>query len=266
MVKAKTATPKRSAIGNKLRFSIYERDNFCCQYCGKNPQDHDIVLNLDHAISVKDGGDESPDNLITSCFECNSGKSAKSVVIKKEERDIEKELQMANDRLSQIKAMIKSRNKLEQTNAELEVLEFRFLDPLKDYSDKDGETVCYNKILKLCKNQKSQGCSIEILKNAFDVISDKFLTQESIDVIDVVKYFGATVRNMKMPKEEQERIRAINSLKWKCVNKFHYFNESMYYALVKDVDIDIIDYCVKASPNWSSFRSILEVEQDLLNN
>jgi hypothetical protein len=65
------------AIGKSLRFEIFARDGFVCQYCGKRPPD--TVLEVDHIHPVSKGGDDDPINLITSCFDCNRGKRAKVI-------------------------------------------------------------------------------------------------------------------------------------------------------------------------------------------
>jgi hypothetical protein len=61
------------AVGKKLRFEIFKRDGFTCQYCGRTPPD--VVLNCDHVTPVSKGGTDDQENLITACFDCNSGKS-----------------------------------------------------------------------------------------------------------------------------------------------------------------------------------------------
>ena len=59
----------------KLRFEILKRDGFKCQYCGRNPKEDNCKLHIDHINPKSNGGLNNPDNLITSCFECNIGKS-----------------------------------------------------------------------------------------------------------------------------------------------------------------------------------------------
>lgn len=71
---------KRKGIGNSLRFKILTRDGFVCRYCGRGAKDN-ITLEVDHIVSVKEGGDNEEINLITSCFECNRGKSKKSLSV-----------------------------------------------------------------------------------------------------------------------------------------------------------------------------------------
>jgi hypothetical protein len=58
--------------GNKLRFEVFKRDLFKCQYCGRTPPD--VVLELDHINPKSKGGKGNIDNYITACFECNRGK------------------------------------------------------------------------------------------------------------------------------------------------------------------------------------------------
>jgi len=62
----------RKPISKKLRFEIFKRDVFKCQYCGKMPPL--TILEVDHIIPVIKGGKNNEDNLITSCFDCNRGK------------------------------------------------------------------------------------------------------------------------------------------------------------------------------------------------
>ena len=61
------------SLSKKIRFEVFKRDNFTCGYCGKQPPD--IVLEVDHITPLSKGGDDDINNLITSCFDCNRGKS-----------------------------------------------------------------------------------------------------------------------------------------------------------------------------------------------
>lgn len=54
------------------RFEVLERDDFMCQYCGQHAPN--VPLEVDHKISIAEGGDDSLGNLITSCWACNRGK------------------------------------------------------------------------------------------------------------------------------------------------------------------------------------------------
>lgn len=60
------------AISKKLRFEVFKRDNFTCQYCGKTPPE--ITLEIDHINPKSKKGKDDINNLIAACFDCNRGK------------------------------------------------------------------------------------------------------------------------------------------------------------------------------------------------
>lgn len=72
-----TIKNKRKALSKKIRFEVFKRDSFTCQYCGKSAPD--VVLHIDHIIPVAEGGQNEILNLATSCFDCNMGKSDRSL-------------------------------------------------------------------------------------------------------------------------------------------------------------------------------------------
>lgn len=55
------------------RHSIFERDDYVCQYCGTRHREDQ--LNLDHVIPRDKGGKTSWENIVTSCIRCNSRKA-----------------------------------------------------------------------------------------------------------------------------------------------------------------------------------------------
>jgi 5-methylcytosine-specific restriction endonuclease McrA len=73
-VKGKRRTP----ISKKLRFEIFIRDNYTCQYCNRTLSDG-IKLEIDHVLPISEGGTDDYENLITACQDCNRGKSNKLI-------------------------------------------------------------------------------------------------------------------------------------------------------------------------------------------
>src|SRR5690554_831305 len=66
---------ERKPLSKKVRFEVFKRDRFSCQYCGAHPPD--TTLEVDHVHPVCEGGDNSQDNLVTACFDCNRGKGGR---------------------------------------------------------------------------------------------------------------------------------------------------------------------------------------------
>jgi 5-methylcytosine-specific restriction endonuclease McrA len=63
----------------QVRFSrqnIYLRDNFTCQYCGR--QYARAQLNLDHVVPRSQGGRTSWENVVCSCVRCNLDKGGRT--------------------------------------------------------------------------------------------------------------------------------------------------------------------------------------------
>lgn len=61
-------------VSKRTRFEVLKRDNFTCRYC-RSTEDQ---LTIDHVIPTALGGSDSPDNLVTCCADCNSGKTSTS--------------------------------------------------------------------------------------------------------------------------------------------------------------------------------------------
>ena len=55
------------------RQNLLERDDYRCQYCGKNLPTKE--LNMDHVIPRDRGGGTSWENVVISCIRCNTRKS-----------------------------------------------------------------------------------------------------------------------------------------------------------------------------------------------
>lgn len=102
---------KRIPVSKKVRFEAFKRDAFTCGYCGATPPG--VVLELDHIQPVSKGGGNEIDNLITSCFDCNRGKSDQllssipATLIEKTK--IEKETELQLKEYKKLKSSIKRR-------------------------------------------------------------------------------------------------------------------------------------------------------------
>lgn len=64
---------REMGVSKKIRFEVFKRDGFQCGYCGRTPPD--VTLEADHINPKALGGIDDINNLLTSCFDCNRGKS-----------------------------------------------------------------------------------------------------------------------------------------------------------------------------------------------
>ncbi len=66
---------KRPRRKSKLnRFEVFNRDHFTCQYCGKQTSH----LTLDHVIPRYRGGQNTWENVVSACAQCNRRKAGKT--------------------------------------------------------------------------------------------------------------------------------------------------------------------------------------------
>ncbi len=107
---------KPPAISQKLRFDVFKRDAFKCQYCGASAPD--VILHVDHIHPKSKGGKNSITNLITACKNCNSGKGA---IPLSDMSAVEKQriqMEEINERREQLKLIAKWRDELDNYEAE----------------------------------------------------------------------------------------------------------------------------------------------------
>jgi hypothetical protein len=107
---------KRKNIPKKLRFEVFKRDSFTCQYCGRKAPD--VVLEIDHIKPVAEGGKNTILNLITSCQECNRGKG-KQLLTEHQTLDKERnQLEVLQQRKEQMRMMMAWKDELLQIDKE----------------------------------------------------------------------------------------------------------------------------------------------------
>jgi len=201
---------KRNTLGKRLRFSIFNRDGFACQYCGRTPDMDNVLLHVDHVISIKDGGTDDRENLLTSCRDCNLGKSATSVLRRrKNEKDIEQELIETKERLEQLKELTKGRAKIQQTKNKITALESEEILAESDRNYTERVLVLLNKARKEIGNDK-------IFYSSLGITQNKFLVGDICSPSVFLNYLKGVARNLNLPKEHSEILREYNNQIYKA--------------------------------------------------
>lgn len=242
---------KRKPISKKLRFEVFKRDNFTCQYCGKMAPD--TILEIDHINPVKNNGDNNILNLITSCIDCNRGKGAKKLsendILKKQQE----QLKEINKKQEQLKLMIKWKKEL---------------DKFDDKQIKEVEEV----FLKInCSLSEHSKCAINKLikrygfSEVYDstIISiDQYYEKDNYEsIVKCFNYIGRICVNRKYQKDNPLYAK-INYISAILKNRLGYYDEFRLKPYLKnnlkEEDIDYITELAKNVRNWSDLRDNLE--------
>ena len=109
---------KRKSIPKSVRFEVFKRDSFKCQYCGASAPD--VILEVDHIVPVAEGGENDMMNLITSCRDCNRGKGKKKLTDRQTIEKQKTELDDLNERRQQMEMMLQW--KCDLLNFEMEMV------------------------------------------------------------------------------------------------------------------------------------------------
>ena len=101
---------ERKQISKGLRYEVFKRDKFTCQYCGRMAPD--VILEVDHIKPVSKGGTNNILNLITSCRDCNRGKGNKLLSENAEIKLQQEKLLDLADKKEQLQMMVDWKNEL----------------------------------------------------------------------------------------------------------------------------------------------------------
>lgn len=240
----------RKQISKKIRFEVFKRDSFKCQYCGNSAPD--VILHVDHIEPISKGGDNSILNLITSCDSCNLGKS--------------------NNRLSDDSAVIKQKEQLDELNNRREQLqmminwrkELRFIDEqyIKDFCETYSELVpgwdLNEQGIKIVKSLIKKYSYINVIES-LNIAADKLEFDENLNATQetasqVLTNISKIASFKKLPDKEQ-KIRYIRGI----VRNRMYCNEVDCLSLLKDavslnVDIEELTDIAKNAKNWTDWR------------
>lgn len=236
-------TAKRKAISKRMRFEVLKRDAFTCQYCGKQPPD--TILHMDHIKPVSKGGKNSLLNLVTSCVDCNLGKSDKELSDDSAIKKQQSQLSAMAEKKSQIEMMIEWRESLldadELLTDSVEALINKYLDDHDKHVSEHGKPL----IRKAVKKHGYQ--------NVVDAVERLYISESDFceDWAKAIKYSKKHTGN------------SIHYIKGILKNTCNYLNEKRFYAETNNVELSDENYklmltCAKESRSLDSFLSGIE--------
>lgn len=240
---------KRRKISTRIRFEVFKRDSFRCQYCGRGAPE--IVLELEHITPHSKGGSDEILNLVTSCWECNNGKSDKllgdDAAIAKQRTQLE-ELQ---ERREQLEMMIRWRD----ANVDLEQ---QTLDAFaRAYADRAPGWALNEKGLQSARKLIKK-FGLQRALEAMDLAADQVLEfkdgKATEDTVERVLRFAFVLA-------EPEEVQALYRIRARIRRRWNYVHDGVAISLLRKlhklgVSVDEIDAATTRMMNESpsSFR------------
>lgn len=195
---------KRKPLSQKIRFEVFKRDMFTCQYCGgKAP---DAILEVDHIVPVAKNGDNSLENLVTACKECNRGKRDKKLDDVSEVEKSRRQIEEMQERNNMIEMIFKWRESVRESETQaIEKLNSVFYDCT-------GYTFTERYKNRLHLEMKKIGLEIllESLYIAIDTYFEARKPQMPIEEI-LLKWLG--IAHNKFNQENNPKKSSINKIK-----------------------------------------------------
>ena len=247
------AKTERKPIGKKLRFEVFKRDSFTCQYCGRKAPN--VLLEVDHIKPVAEGGDNSIINLVTSCRDCNRGKGKRKLSDSSTVDKQIKQLEENQEKENQLKMMIEWKEG--QTDILDKQVEY-FNDKLKSYTD-------YFFLKGFAKKLKStlKKVGFDIVYDAFDLCADQYYDEDDKKYAENIlrKIIGCSY-NLYYERVDPKRasIRHIaNSLK----ANVNYFDFGSFYRKFPDqYKIESESEFIKMTTVAKSFSNFFELVEE----
>lgn len=249
---------KRQPISKALRFEVFKRDKFKCQYCGASaPQ---VLLQIDHINPVAKEGTNDILNLITACFECNNGKRDKllfddSIITKQKEQ-----LEQLQERREQLEMMMVWHQGLKNLDEDT-------INKLKKYWESlaKGFTINENGVGNLRKWLKKFDFD-EILKS-MDVAATQYLewdgevvTSESWEL--AYSKIGAII-SVERLSEENPDLKDFYYIRGIIRKRFNYHNPQLTMDWLKaarswGATIEELKKIACTTKNWTTFSDDID--------
>jgi hypothetical protein len=153
----------RNPIPKSVRFEVFKRDKFTCQYCGESAPN--VILEIDHITPVAKGGGNEIMNLITSCRDCNRGKTDKKLDDNTTVMVQKKQLDTIQERREQLEMMVQWRQALNQEiEIEIDAIEGYFMDNARWGFTESGRSHVRKLIKRFGFTEVYNACEIAIDK------------------------------------------------------------------------------------------------------
>jgi hypothetical protein len=249
---------KRKNLSKKIRFEVFKRDSFKCQYCGTAAPE--VILHVDHIEPHSLNGSNDIMNLITACDKCNLGKSDRKLDDQSVVTKSKAQADQINERRIQLEMMMQWKQELHDIDGkELDLIGKHWESKVKSYSLTENGRSTLKKIIKKY--------GAEATLNAIDTASLQYLeynddgkpTQDSVDI--AFKKIGGILRVEKLSKNNPE-LKELYYIRG-ILRKRVYVNETYVMTLLKEgleagLEVEEMKELAKTVRNWTEFKECIE--------
>lgn len=240
--------PRRKPISKKIRFEVFKRDGFTCQYCGRMAPD--VVLEVDHINPVSNGGENDIMNLVTSCQDCNRGKGKRKLSSKDEIKAQQAQLKELSKKREQLQMLIEWRKELESIeDMQIDMVQDVFSKFSKTALTDFGRSSIANYIKKYGVNEVCEAVKIYI-ESYYDSGSNKF--SKSFSTI------GGICFN-RMRQKTDKSVYWVNKIAYAVNKKFHYVEKWKVRNILSgkinsEEECEYLLEVVNGSSSWSDLK------------
>lgn len=249
----------RKPISKSLRFEVFKRDSFKCQYCGAEAPN--VLLHIDHIKPVAGGGTNDLTNLITSCMPCNLGKRDVALDDHAAVNKARAQLDELQERREQLDLMMQWRESLRD-------LDHEAVDRLADYWSKHTPGWHVNEHGKRSIKKWLQTFNVEAICTAMDAAATSYLdfdadnkaTAESVGLA-FDKVLG--ICRVNKASEKEPDLKQLYYIRGILRNRIPgYFNDSMALQYLKnarswEVELEDLNAVARAVKNWTGFTTAI---------
>lgn len=213
---------EREKLSKKIRFEVFKRDSFTCQYCGRKAPD--VVLEVDHITPVAEGGKNDIFNLITSCFDCNRGKGKRPLTQQDELKKQQKMLEELNERKEQLEMLLQWKKGLENLEDEMvDNIEQLLSDATDNHFSEYGRNDCKRLIKKYGFEEVYESTKISI--------QQYYIPNDKESITKTFNYIGR-ICSVRKTQRENPLAKDINYLCKIGTNRFRFFNKDRIKAFL----------------------------------
>lgn len=249
---------KRINVSKRIRFEVFKRDSFTCQYCGgKAPE---VILEVDHINPVSKGGKNELLNLISSCFDCNRGKSDKTLsddsVIQKQRIQLES----FQERKEQISMLCKwkesfANEKFIESDSIMDLI-------IRNIPELPKKQILSERksILVLVQKHGSEKLIDYILQNSVKIKQEFSLNKDVKNILQLIdkKIYWESRAKSDPIQTKILYIRGILRKRDPCYFRDHQVIDLINDAIKKGVDLTYIESAAKKCTHFETFKIELQ--------